>query len=534
MIFCTVSDDKHFPLLLNLIGSIHKHNFNQLKEIMVYDLGLKEEYLNTLKNTKKLKIYKIEETNPYIFKDIQTDQNRYVKGLFSWKPVIIKQALDLYEEVLYIDAGTVLLKPIDNIFKHINQNGYLFFDCGHSIKWMTTKSIIEKFELQGEKNKWLLNEDTLGVDAGLQGISRKVYNEYVVPMYELSKDINNFVDDGSCPNGWGTGRHDQTLFSILAQKLKYKILKHGSETCYLNVDGKPVLIHVVHLPQHLKSETDIFRSRWSLHNREENINSIRFEVEKIDKSFLKKDFEKYTLKWEDSFEINDEIYYEFEQKVDEYEFLKKHFEIVNNYALGYGEKSFWYLWLLLFSELANDSKFLEIGVYKGSILSLSQLCAKKLNKSINSYGITPLENIGDKYSNYEKSNYLENIKYLFSMLNVSGNKTQIIKGLSTNEKIKNETSKHGPFDMIYIDGGHDYETVVNDIDFAKNNLKTNGYLIMDDASSFLKITPNNTRFNGHADVAFAIKNYLDNDDQYKHVLACGHNRVWQRMQPNKI
>lgn len=529
MIFCTVSDDRHFPLLLNLIGSIHKHNFNQLKEIMVYDLGLREEYLNILSEIHKVKIYKIEETNPYIFKDIQTDHRRYVKGLFSWKPVIIKQALDLYEEVLYVDAGSVLLKPIDNLFKHISQNGYLFFDCGHSIKWMSTKAIIEKFKLNEEQNKWILNENTLGIDAGFQGISRKVYNEYVLPMYELSKDINNFVDDGSCPNGWGTGRHDQTLFSILAQKLKYNILKQGPDTCHLNVDNKPVLFHVVHLPEHLTSETDIFRSRWHLYNQQDNLNNISTEVEKIDTNMLKEQFQKYILKWKDSFEINDEIYYEFEQKVDKYKFLKNHFEIVDKYNLGYGEKSFRYLWLLLFSDIPNDSKFLEIGVYKGSILSLSQLCAKKLNKSINSFGLTPLDNVGDKYSKYEKTNYLENIKFLFSILNISGDKTKIIKGLSTNEEAKKSTSEHGPYDMIYIDGGHDYETVANDIAFAKNNLKINGYLIMDDASSFLKITPNNTRFNGHAEVASAIKDYLDNDNKYKHILACGHNRVWKKI-----
>ena len=157
------------------------------------------------------------------------------------------------------------------------------------------------------------------------------------------------------------------------------------------------------------------------------------------------------------------------------------------------------------------------------------MCAKKLNKSINSFGLTPLDNVGDKYSKYEKTNYLENIKFLFSILNISGDKTKIIKGLSTNEEAKKSTSEHGPYDMIYIDGGHDYETVANDIAFAKNNLKINGYLIMDDASSFLKITPNNTRFNGHAEVASAIKDYLDNDNKYKHILACGHNRVWKKI-----
>lgn len=527
MIFCTVSDDRHFALLLNLIGSIHKHNYEELKEIMVYDLGMNEKYLTMLSDISKVKVYKIEETNPYIFKDIQTNSFRYTKGLFSWKAVVMKDALEKYENVLYVDSGTVLLKPINNLFEHIRQHGYVFFDCGHSIKWMTPKHVIEKFNLNSEENKWLLNDETLGVDAGFQGLSRKIYSDYILPMYELSKDINNFFDDGSCPDGWGTGRHDQTLFSILAQKLKYKILKQGPNTCHINVENKDILFHIIHLPEHLKPETDIFRSRWHLYKQEEHLNSI-LSKQQVDENNLKQDFCKFSSKWQDTFQINDEIYSTFESKTEEIEFLKKHVEIVNKYNLGYGEKAFRYLWLLLFSEFPNNGKFLEIGVYKGSVLALSQLCAKQLNKTINSFGLSPLDNVGDKYSNYDKTNYLESIKLLFSMLNLRTDTTKIIKGLSNNEEVKSKTSTYGPYDMIYIDGGHDYDTVVNDINFAKNNLKQNGYLVMDDASSFLKLTSSNTRFNGHADVGLAINNHLNNDKQYRHILACGHNRVWKK------
>ena len=35
-------------------------------------------------------------------------------------------------------------------------------------------------------------------------------------------------------------------------------------------------------------------------------------------------------------------------------------------------------------------------------------------------------------------------------------------------------------------------------------------------------------FNGHPDVAKAIDNFLMKDSRYKHVLACGHNRVFRK------
>lgn len=525
MVFCTVTDDKHFPLLINLIGSIHKNNFNELQEIMVFDLGLNNQNKNILLDIDKVTINEIDKTNPDILKDIQTDQQRFVKGLFSWKPVVIKQALDKYDCVLYVDAGTTVLKPLDNLFKHIYQNGYLFFDCGHSIKWMSTKHVINKFELNKQENQWILDDNTFGIDAGFQGVSRKIYNDYILPMYELSKDINNFIDDGSCPNGWGTGRHDQTLFSILVQKLKYNIIKHGDHISYLNVDDKKIAFHLTHLFHQLTNDTDIFRSRWNLYNQNENLQHIKMKNQ-IKNLNLDIELDNYVSLWKDSYEINDLIYEEFDKKVNNFDFLKNHVDIVAKYNLGYGEKAFRYLWLLLFNKIKNNSKFLEIGVYKGSILALSQLCAKNLNKNIYSFGLSPLNETGDKYSNYEQTNYLDSIKYLYHSLNISGNNTKIIQGLSTDEIVKNGASKLGPYDMIYIDGGHDYDTVVNDITFAKNNLNSNGYLVMDDASSLLKFQPTNTRFNGHSDVGLAIRDHLDNDINYKHLLACGHNRVW--------
>ena len=540
MNFCTISDDKHFPLLLNLIGSVHKHNYNELNEIMVFNLGLREDHIQELNNIDKVKIYEIEKTNPDILKDIQTDKNRYVKGLFSWKPVIIKQALDIHNEILYLDAGTTLLKPINILFEHIKENGYLFFDCGHSIKWMTTNHVINKFELNKEENKWLLDDNVFGIDAGFQGISRKIYNDYVLPMYELSKDINNFVDNGTCPQGWGTGRHDQTLFSILARKLKYNILIHGKEISYLNINNKQIPFHLTHLPNELKSETHIFRSRWKI--TQESLNNSLFfirpkqekQIKSLNLEILKNDFEHYSKTWKNNNYINEKIYIDFENKVDEYPFLKNHCNIVSMFNLGYGEKAFRYLWLLLFTQAPEKIKFLEIGVFKGSILALSQMCAYYLNKDIETYGLTPLNSTGDKYSKYTEDNYFQSISFLYNKLNIKIDKTHIIHGLSTDEIIKENCINKGPYDIVYIDGGHDYDTVINDIELANKILKPQGFLIMDDASSYLNFNDNHKGFKGHSDVGIAIKDKLDLDNNYKHLFACGHNRVWQRMQPNKI
>lgn len=266
MYFCTAADDKHFPILLNMIGSIHLHNFYDVEKILVYDLGLSEINKTQLQNIKKVELCEVEATNPDILTDIETGPNRKIKGLFSWKPVVIKDALDKCPYVLYLDSGTTVLKPLNDLFKHIEQNGYLLLDCGKSIRWMATKYVIDKFDLESDDNRFLLDDDLLGIDAGFQGVSRKVYDEYVLPMYELSKDIKNFEDDGTSPNGWGMARHDQTLFSIQARKLKYDVQVHDNDNidCNLFVDGNNKKIHITHDPKRVTNNTVIFRSRWNI------------------------------------------------------------------------------------------------------------------------------------------------------------------------------------------------------------------------------------------------------------------------------
>jgi len=55
--YCTVADEKHFYMLLNLIGSLHKNDFDNLKEIAVFDLGFTDQQKQILKNIKKVEIY---------------------------------------------------------------------------------------------------------------------------------------------------------------------------------------------------------------------------------------------------------------------------------------------------------------------------------------------------------------------------------------------------------------------------------------------------------------------------------------------
>lgn len=222
MVFVTVADAERYAMLGKCLDSIVASNRENLHQIAVFDLGFQPSQRKALNQREFVHVYDIERVNPDIttFFVVRPD-GRKARGWYSWKPVILKQALDMFPEIIYLDASTTVKKPLDLFFTHIRENGYLLINCWHDGKFMTTQPIIKKFNLDSPEMAWVLKER--GIDAGFQGLSRAVCKDYVYPMYELAKDIRNFEDDGSAPLGFGYSRHDQALFNIFARLLKYDV-----------------------------------------------------------------------------------------------------------------------------------------------------------------------------------------------------------------------------------------------------------------------------------------------------------------------
>lgn len=222
----------------------------------------------------------------------------------------------------------------------------------------------------------------------------------------------------------------------------------------------------------------------------------------------------------DNKEKNHIIYNTFNENLKKFPIFIDHF----NKTQGFGELPFSWNWYLILKEIPQEFKFLEIGVYKGRLLSLIKLISNMLNKQPLIYGITPLYNAGDKYSTYENDNYFIQIKKSFINNNLDLNNTIIIKGLSQDKEVLEKAEKNGLYDIIFIDGSHDYEMVCQDIKNYIPFLKIKGYLVMDDSSLYIE-NPGG-QFKGHPDVGRAIIDVLDTDTRMNELYACGHNRVW--------
>jgi len=262
---------------------------------------------------------------------------------------------------------------------------------------------------------------------------------------------------------------------------------------------------------------------------------------------MKSTLQEFIDDYQNTESCNDEIYTLFTSKTDEYDYLKSHRDHIEKNKLGYGDRAFHYMWYLLVTHIKNSGlpmQALEIGVFKGQVVSLLVLIAKNLSADIEVTGITPLA--GKKMPNkflafflkhfsskfrediqsgnfYEETAFLDIIKGLFEKFKLDYSKLTLLKGYST-DKVIIDTLQDRKFSIIYIDGDHSYDTVVHDIRSYSGLVDTGGFLIMDDASCNL---PGTKFWKGHQSVSDACE--IIEDHGFKNVLNVGHNRVYQKI-----
>lgn len=197
-----------------------------------------------------------------------------------------------------------------------------------------------------------------------------------------------------------------------------------------------------------------------------------------------------------------------------------------NKCEGFGELPFSYNWKLLVDDMPTDFKFLEIGVYKGRVLAQVAMCAKREKKNPTIIGVTPLSTSGDKYSRYENDDFRSAIHKSFDTCKADKSTLKIIQGFSQESHVVAEAATHGPYDIVFIDGCHDYEIVCQDIKNYLPMLKSGGYFVMDDCACFIEHPYG--RFHGHPDVSRAAGEYLDKSSEVTYCFAVGHNRLWRK------
>lgn len=204
--------------------------------------------------------------------------------------------------------------------------------------------------------------------------------------------------------------------------------------------------------------------------------------------------------------------------------LKTHREYFRQNNRGFGEDAFHAMWYFIFQEY-SPKYVLEIGIYRGQTISLFSLLTKKFNLNCEIYGISPFTSAGDNVSKYLKNlDYYEDVINNFHHFNLT--LPFLHKGFSTDKAMIN-LIKSKKWDLIYIDGNHDYEVVKQDFIICSENLNKNGLIILDDASLFSDYIPTSYSSKGHQGPS-KVTSEIE-PSEFEEILSVGHNRVFRKL-----
>lgn len=230
--------------------------------------------------------------------------------------------------------------------------------------------------------------------------------------------------------------------------------------------------------------------------------------------------------------------------------LSRHRSYVEDHMLGFGDKAFHYMWLLILEDVferTDRPRFFEIGVFKGQIVSLWALISKHFCRDSQISCVTPLSGNALPMSKlkhywklitsgtfrsslasgnfYDDERYYETIASLFEAFDLNFQSIKIYHGLSSDSHILSELSSC-VFEIVYIDGDHRKEAVERDIRNFTPKITPGGFLIMDDAACNIPGGENNEYWKGHQSVSDACEQISSSD--FENVLNVGHNRIYRK------
>ena len=122
---------------------------------------------------------------------------------------------------------------------------------------------------------------------------------------------------------------------------------------------------------------------------------------------------------------------------------------------------------LLFSIHGNDFKYIGLDMFQESDENKDEVIPNTTFKN-------PLKNI---YFNYIKKQNPYSIEAVEDLLKKFKNNVSLIKGNSNIILEKIDMSK---IEYVFLDGGHDYSTVINDLSSCSEVIQNNGVILCDD------------------------------------------------------
>jgi hypothetical protein len=203
---------------------------------------------------------------------------------------------------------------------------------------------------------------------------------------------------------------------------------------------------------------------------------------------------------------------------------RAYFHNVRGNRRGFGEDAFHVMWWLLLEEL-RPASFLEIGVFRGQVISLVSYWARLRGASCAVWGISPFSPAGDSVSKYRQDlDYYQDTLQNFDHFKLP--QPNLLRGFSSDAAALRRIAAKA-WGMIYIDGNHDYEVARQDWDVCSRSVKAGGIIVLDDAGLGTAFRPPSIASGGHPGPS-RVAQEIDRT-RFRELLQVGHNRVFQRV-----
>jgi SAM-dependent methyltransferase len=182
------------------------------------------------------------------------------------------------------------------------------------------------------------------------------------------------------------------------------------------------------------------------------------------------------------------------------------------------------MWHLLFREF-QPADFLEIGVFRGQTISLAALLSRMNGRPCEVFGISPFSPAGDSVSRYRQNiDYYQDTVANFDHFSLPH--PNRVRAFSTDEAAL-ALIRGRPWEMVYIDGNHDYEVARQDWEACARSVKPGGIIMLDDAGLTTSFQPPEFATKGHPGPS-RVAQEIDRT-RFREILHVGHNRVFQKI-----
>jgi hypothetical protein len=203
--------------------------------------------------------------------------------------------------------------------------------------------------------------------------------------------------------------------------------------------------------------------------------------------------------------------------------LREHRTYFSQERRGFGEDAFHAMWYLLLREF-HPCHCLEIGIYRGQTISLWALTSRLVGFECDLDGISPFSSSGD-----ENSVYVGGIDFLAdtraSFARFSPLTPHFVKAFSTDEVAKDFIASKR-WNLVYIDGNHDYDVALSDYRICRDNLAPGGLLVLDDSSLYSGYCAPLFAFPGHPGPSRVLQDFAMKELEF--IGAVGHNNVLRK------